>query len=57
MVLRNRLELFASVLWVKNLEGIRSKQKNVDIIIIRENLEAEYSGIEHEVSDGESCGV
>ena len=49
VVLRNRLELFANVLCVKNLPGIRAKQKDVDIVVIRENLEAEYSGIEHEV--------
>ncbi|XP_055353697.1 isocitrate dehydrogenase [NAD] subunit gamma, mitochondrial-like isoform X1 [Paramacrobiotus metropolitanus] len=48
VVLRNRLDLFASVLWVKNLPGIRAKQKDVDLVVIRENLEAEYSGIEHE---------
>ena len=49
VVLRNRLGLFANVVCVKNIPGIRAKQKDVDIVIIRENLEAEYSGIEHEV--------
>ncbi|GAU93339.1 hypothetical protein RvY_05294 [Ramazzottius varieornatus] len=52
VVLRNRLGLFANVVCVKNLPGIRAKQKDVDVVIIRENLEAEYSGIEHESVPG-----
>ena len=36
----------------KNLPNIPSRHKDVDIVIIRDNLEGEYSGIEHEVYPG-----
>lgn len=46
--LRTRLDLFANVVRVKSIEGIRSRHQGVDVAIIRENTEGEYSQIEHE---------
>lgn len=37
---------------VSSLPNIKNKHKNVDLIVVRENLEGEYSGIEHEVYPG-----
>ena len=37
---------------VKNLEGVQSRYQNVDIVLIRENTEDLYSGIEHTVVPG-----
>ncbi|MCL5430118.1 MAG: isocitrate/isopropylmalate family dehydrogenase, partial [Candidatus Marsarchaeota archaeon] len=44
--LRQRLDLFANVRPSKHMIGIDSKFKNVDIVIIRENTEDLYAGIE-----------
>jgi len=52
VALRRRLNLFAAVRPVRNLPGIRSRFEKVDLVIIRENTEGLYSGIEHEITDG-----
>lgn len=46
------LDLFARVTHIYNLPNVKSHQKDVNIIVFRENLESEYSGVEHEVVDG-----
>jgi isocitrate dehydrogenase (NAD+) len=46
VALRKYFDLFASVRPVKLLEGVSSKYEDVDIVVIRENLEDLYSGIE-----------
>ena len=50
--LRKDLNLFANLRPIKSLKGIKSKYDNVDIIVVRENTEGLYSGIEHEVVPG-----
>lgn len=35
-----------------SLPGVERRHKNVDIVVIRENTEGEYSGVEHEVYPG-----
>lgn len=50
--LRKTLDLYANVRPVKNMPGIKSRYQNVDIIVIRENTEDLYSGIEHLVAPG-----
>jgi isocitrate dehydrogenase (NAD+) len=52
VALRKNLELFANVRPVKNLEGVRSVFSNVDIVLIRENTEDLYAGLEHTVVPG-----
>ncbi len=47
--LRQELNLFANVRPIKSFEGIDSLHKNVDLIIVRENTEDLYAGIEHKV--------
>ncbi|MFH1823606.1 MAG: isocitrate/isopropylmalate dehydrogenase family protein [Candidatus Firestonebacteria bacterium] len=51
VALRQRLNLFACVRPCKTYEGVRSKYKNIDLVIIRENTEDLYSGIEFEEGD------
>ncbi len=46
------LDLFANVVHAYTIPGIKTKHKNVDIVVIRENTEGEYSGLEHEVYPG-----
>jgi isocitrate dehydrogenase (NAD+) len=50
--LRKALELYANLRPVKNLEGVRSRYQGVDIVIVRENTEDLYSGLEHVVVPG-----
>jgi isocitrate/isopropylmalate dehydrogenase len=48
-MLRHRLDLFAHVIHAKSIEGLETRHKNVDLIVVRQNTEGEYSGLEHEV--------
>ena len=50
--LRKALDLFANLRPVKNLPGVKSRYENVDVVIVRENTEDLYSGLEHEVVPG-----
>jgi isocitrate dehydrogenase (NAD+) len=52
VALRKALELYANVRPVKNLEGVQSRYQDVDIVLIRENTEDLYSGLEHTVVPG-----
>ncbi len=52
VLLRKTLHLYANVRPAKSLEGIRSLFKNIDLVILRENTEDLYSGIEHVVAPG-----
>ncbi|KAJ3096671.1 isocitrate dehydrogenase (NAD(+)) idh1 [Phlyctochytrium planicorne] len=46
--LRKDLDIFASLSLIQNMKGNwTTRHKNVDIAIIRENTEGEYSGLEH----------
>jgi isocitrate dehydrogenase (NAD+) len=50
--LRKELNLYAAVRPVRNLEGIETRFDHVDLVVIRENTEGLYSGIENEVAPG-----
>jgi len=50
--LRKTLDLFANLRPVKNLPGVASRFSDVDLIIVRENTEDLYSGLEHEIVPG-----
>src|SRR5207253_6800999 len=50
--LRRELELFASVRPVKTLPGIDVPYQNVDLVVVRENTEGLYAGLEHYVVPG-----
>src|SRR6202040_3655836 len=52
VALRKSLELYANLRPVKNLPGVKSHFENVDLILVRENTEDLYSGLEHEVVPG-----
>ncbi|XP_065025561.1 isocitrate dehydrogenase [NAD] regulatory subunit 1, mitochondrial-like isoform X3 [Musa acuminata AAA Group] len=52
MQLRRELDLYASLVHCFNLQGLPTRHENVDIVVIRENTEGEYSGLEHEVVPG-----
>ncbi|KAF7232470.1 hypothetical protein EG68_10746 [Paragonimus skrjabini miyazakii] len=48
LALRTQLNLYAFVQRCRNFPGIKTRHDNVDIVIIRENTEGEYSRLEHE---------
>ena len=50
--LRKALDLYANLRPVKNLDGVASRFQGVDLVIVRENTEDLYSGLEHEVVPG-----
>ena len=50
--LRKRLDLFASLRPVKSVPGVKTRYENVDLVVVRENTEDLYAGIEHVVVPG-----
>lgn len=49
---RKELDIYASLVFIKNIEGVPSKLNDVDFVLVRENTEAEYSGLEHQSVPG-----
>jgi isocitrate dehydrogenase (NAD+) len=52
VALRKTLDLYANLRPVKNLPGVVSRYEQIDIVLVRENTEDLYSGLEHEVVPG-----
>jgi len=52
VALRKKLDLYANLRPVKNVPGVQSRFENVDVVLVRENTEDLYSGLEHEVVPG-----
>ena len=50
--LRKTLDLYAAVRPVRNLAGVASRYENVDLVVVRENTEGLYSGVENEITPG-----
>jgi isocitrate dehydrogenase (NAD+) len=48
VALRNQLDMYAQVRPIKSYPGVRSRFSDVDLIIVRENTEDLYAGIEYE---------
>ena len=55
--LRKELDLYANIRPCKNIEGIKTPFKNVDLVVIRENTEDIYAGIEEKVTDDEMHSI
>jgi len=52
VALRQELDIYASTVLIKNIPGYKTRHDNVDLCIIRENTEGEYSGLEHQSVPG-----
>src|SRR6266536_1575017 len=50
--LRKTLDLYANLRPVKSMPNIITRFENIDLIVVRENTEDLYSGLEHEVVPG-----
>ena len=52
VALRRTLDLYANLRPVKTLPGVKTRFDGVDVVLVRENTEDLYSGLEHEVVPG-----
>lgn len=52
MKIRRELDLFANVVHIKTLPGIKIRHKDLDFYVIREQTEGEYSALEHTTVQG-----
>ncbi len=52
VALRKTLDLYANVRPIRTLPGVKSRYDHVDLVIVRENTEDLYSGLEHVVVPG-----
>lgn len=50
--LRKALDLYANLRPVRNLPGVKTRYENVDLVVVRENTEDLYTGLEHIVVPG-----
>ena len=51
VALRKRLKLYAALRPVRNLPSIKTRYDGVDLVVVRENTEGLYSGIENQITD------
>jgi isocitrate dehydrogenase (NAD+) len=52
VTLRQKFELFANFRPVKSLPGLKTNYPDIDLVIVRENMEDLYAGLEHVVVPG-----
>ncbi|KAL8281536.1 hypothetical protein RQP46_006220 [Phenoliferia psychrophenolica] len=52
VAMRQQLDIYASVSLCKTVPGFPTRHRDVDFVIIRENTEGEYSGLEHQSFPG-----
>ncbi len=52
VALRKELELYASLRPVKSIPGVKTRYDSVDLVVVRENTEDLYAGLEHIVVPG-----
>lgn len=57
VALRQQFHTFANVRPICSIQGIDSRYKNIDLVIIRENTEDLYKGIEYMINDNMANGV
>jgi isocitrate dehydrogenase (NAD+) len=61
VALRKEFDLYSNLRPAKSFDGVKSRYENIDLVIVRENTEEFYSGIEHYVdarkSAAETIGI
>jgi len=50
--LRKRLDLYSSLRPVKSVPSVKTRYENVDLVVVRENTEGLYAGLEHIIVPG-----
>jgi len=51
VALRKELDLYANVRPTRTFKGVKSRYENIDLVVVRENTEDLYAGIEHMVGE------
>ena len=51
VTLRQTFNLYANIRPIKSIKGITSRYENIDLVVVRENTEDLYAGIEHQIGD------
>ncbi len=57
VALRKELDLYACLRPCRTYEGVQSRYKNIDLVVVRENTEDLYAGIEFEKGVSETEGL
>ena len=57
VALRQKFATYANVRPIRSFKGIDSKYDNIDLVMIRENTEALYKGIEYMINDNMANGI
>ncbi len=57
VALRKGLDLYANLRPVRSVPGVKSRYEDVSLVIVRENTEDLYSGIEHMIMPGVTQGL
>jgi isocitrate dehydrogenase (NAD+) len=52
VALRQTFDLYANVRPIRSLPGVRTKFSDIDLVVVRENTEDLYAGIEHQIAPG-----
>jgi isocitrate dehydrogenase (NAD+) len=52
VTLRKTFDLYANVRPIRSLPGVRTAFRGIDLVVVRENTEDLYSGIEHQIAPG-----
>ena len=52
VALRKTLNLYGAVRPVRSLQGVKTRYDDVDLIVVRENTEGLYAGIENQITEG-----
>jgi isocitrate dehydrogenase (NAD+) len=52
LTLRKAFQLYANLRPCRSISGLKTRYDDIDLVIVRENTEGEYSGLEHEVVPG-----
>ena len=55
VAIRKALDLYVNLRPARHMPGVRSRYEDVDVVVVRENTEGLYAGIEHDVIPGEAA--
>ncbi len=57
VLLRKTLDLYAAVRPIRTMAGVQSRYEDVDLVIVRENTEGLYAGVENEIAKGVATSI
>ncbi len=55
VAIRKALDLYVNLRPARHMPGVRSRYEDIDLVVVRENTECLYAGIEHDVIPGEAA--